>query len=50
MTDKPRTNHAELVLAAIAAEANQQRLNDSTFRNYVRELTQSLDLPRPANA
>jgi hypothetical protein len=38
--------YAELVLAAITAEAHQGRLNDQAFRSYVKELTESLDLPK----
>lgn len=46
MTARLRLKHAELVLAAIVAEANQLRLSDEKFREYVKSLTQTLDLPR----
>lgn len=47
MTDAARQQHAVLILAAIRCEAMSLRLSDKTFRAYVRELTQGLDLPNP---
>lgn len=47
MTTRLRMKHAQLILAAIVAEAHQLRLSDEKFRDYVKSLTQTLDLPRP---
>lgn len=43
-----RDRHAELVLAAIAAEGNADRMDDKQFRAYVNSLTAGLDLPTRA--
>lgn len=45
MTDLQRERHALLALAAIVAEAHNTRLDDSKFREYVRDITSMFDLP-----
>lgn len=42
----PRFKHAELLVAAITAEAHAERLPDADFRRYVIEVTENADLPR----